>query len=240
MEDVARLQLSRTGNARWLGLGSFLADNLLPALLFSWAALLRGTGFLTALGRGVPEAGLDGWLDHGFGLAHQALSCAFFGLIAGLFLLRRSRRGARARPLAMVVALGGTLIMNAALIQPVTLDDWRLLMVADLLMAAGLGFSIYAAASLQRCFGMAPEARGLVTGGAYRLVRHPLYLGEFVAFLGALLPVLSPFTLLIYLTFCGLQARRVALEERVLAETFPEYGEYRRRTPALVPWPRPS
>jgi protein-S-isoprenylcysteine O-methyltransferase Ste14 len=123
--------------------------------------------------------------------------------------------------------------------QPATSQDWRVLALADLLLAVGLAFAIYAAATLRHCFGLAPEARGLVTAGAYRLVRHPMYLGEFVAYLGVLLPVLGPLTLLIFALFCSFQACRAALEERTLAEAFPEYAAYRRRTPAVLPWPRP-
>jgi hypothetical protein len=86
--------------------------------------------------------------------------------------------------------------------QPVTAPDRRVLVLADSLLVGGLLFSIYAAASLRRCFGLAPEARELVTSGAYRLVRHPLYLGEFVAATGALLPVLAPLPMLIFGLFC--------------------------------------
>jgi protein-S-isoprenylcysteine O-methyltransferase Ste14 len=106
------------------------------------------------------------------------------------------------------------------------------------MLIVGLAFTIYAAATLRRCFGIAPEARGLVTSGAYRLVRHPLYLGEFVAFLGALLPVFAPLPILIFILFCALQACRARLEEQVLAAAFPEYAGYRLRTPPFFPWPR--
>jgi protein-S-isoprenylcysteine O-methyltransferase Ste14 len=79
-----------------------------------------------------------------------------------------------------------------------------------------------------------------VTDGAYRVVRHPVYLGEFVTMSGALLPVLAPLTALIFVGFCLLQGWRALLEEDVLSSTFPEYTAYRERTPALVPWPRPA
>jgi protein-S-isoprenylcysteine O-methyltransferase Ste14 len=65
-------------------------------------------------------------------------------------------------------------------------------------------------------------------------------LGEFVAMFGAVLPLLAPLTVLIFALFSLLQATRMILEERVLATTFPEYAAYRLRTPAMLPWPRPS
>jgi protein-S-isoprenylcysteine O-methyltransferase Ste14 len=137
------------------------------------------------------------------------------------------------------VALAGTFVMSATAAQLGTTQDWRALALSDLLLTVGLAVSIYAAASLRDCFGLAAEARGVVTSGAYRLVRHPLYLGELVAALGALLPVLAPLTTLIFGLFCLCQVTRAMLEEQVLAAGFPEYTAYRRRTPALLPWPRP-
>jgi protein-S-isoprenylcysteine O-methyltransferase Ste14 len=221
-------------------LTAVLCDRLLPASLFATAAIIRLQGVLTGNYAGPAGPGLLVELVSILAFANHVLSFLFLGMVAMLFLIRRTRQGSRARPRAMAIALGGTFIMNFALIQPATSQDWFVLALADLGLVTGLAFTTYGAASLRRCFGLAPEARGLVTTGAYRLVRHPLYLGEFVAFFGALLPVLAPLTVLIFVLFCALQATRARLEEQVLAATFPEYAAYRRRTPALLPWPRPS
>jgi len=170
-------------------------------------------------------------------LTGDLLAVLFCAVIAMLYLSRRAVLGNRAGPLAIAIALAGTLMMNATIGQPVATDDWRVLALADGLLAAGLALSVWAASSLGPSFGLAAEARGLVTSRAYRRIRHPLYLGEGVAALGALVPVLSPTTVLVYAAFCLCQAARAVLEERVLAATFPEYAEHRRRTPALLPWP---
>jgi protein-S-isoprenylcysteine O-methyltransferase Ste14 len=163
------------------------------------------------------------------------LTLAFLALLTILFVIRRTPVSGRAAPLAMLIALGGTFVMWIALAQPATSDDWRLLALADVVMIFGLAFTLYALGTLRACFGLAPEARGLITTGPYRLVRHPVYLGEFVIFLGALLPVLAPLTAFIFGLFCLLQARRAALEEAVLSAAFPDYTAYRQRTPALLP-----
>jgi len=138
----------------------------------------------------------------------------------------------------MAVALAGTFVMGSVAAQPLVTRDWRVLALADALLVGGLAISIYAAASLRGAFGLAPEARDLVTSGAYRLVRHPLYLGELVAATGALLPVLAPLPILIFALFCLCQFTRAVLEERALTAAFPQYVRYRRQTPSLVPWPR--
>ena len=220
-------------------MGRLLADQLLPALLFGGLALASASSALSPGRHGPVTPSLPAGLVDVLDVAHPILSALFCGLVAALFLVRHPPRGERARPSALAVALAGTFVMGVISVQPPTTQDWRVLALADSLLAGGLAFSIYAAASLRRCFGLAPEARGLVTSGAYRLVRHPLYLGELVAAVGALLPVLGPLPILVFGIFCLCQVTRAVLEERTLAAAFPEYVDYRRRTPALVPWPRP-
>jgi protein-S-isoprenylcysteine O-methyltransferase Ste14/CheY-like chemotaxis protein len=173
-------------------------------------------------------------------IGRSGLALLFCGLTATLFLIRHTTRSGQAGPGRVAVALTGTLILSCIGLQPRTVHDSRVLMAADGLLISGLAWSIYAAASLGRCFGLVAEARGLVTSGAYGIVRHPLYLGEFVAACGLVLPVLTPGTALVFAVFCLCQIARAVMEERVLSGVFNGYLDYRRRTPAVLPWPRPS
>jgi protein-S-isoprenylcysteine O-methyltransferase Ste14 len=54
---------------------------------------------------------------------------------------------------------------------------------------------------LGRSFSVVPQARGLVRGGPYSFVRHPLYLAEEIALLGILLQFYSLATLTLFLGF---------------------------------------
>ena len=76
----------------------------------------------------------------------------------------------------------------------------------------------------------------LITTGPFRWVRHPMYSG-LVLFL---LPcVFSPFhmwRLLLWLGLLGVLVTKASVEERLLAEQFPGYSDYRRRTKRFVPF----
>jgi protein-S-isoprenylcysteine O-methyltransferase Ste14 len=79
------------------------------------------------------------------------------------------------------------------------------------------------------------EGRQLITNGPYARIRHPLYLGEALSFLGLTLQYLSPLAVSIFVVQIGFQLVRMRNEEAVLASLFPEYESYKRRTARLVP-----
>ncbi|HZE98752.1 MAG TPA: isoprenylcysteine carboxylmethyltransferase family protein [Planctomycetota bacterium] len=103
-----------------------------------------------------------------------------------------------------------------------------------LLILAGV-LNIVGLAALRKSFAVMAEARVLVLGGPYRWVRHPMYLAHFLIFLCVLLQRFAPLTLGLYMAFVAGQILRARIEERKLAETFPEYGEYRRTTGMFFP-----
>jgi protein-S-isoprenylcysteine O-methyltransferase Ste14 len=80
-----------------------------------------------------------------------------------------------------------------------------------------------------------PEARRLVTTGPYRIVRHPLYLCELVAMLGAALQFALPEALILWAIQAGFQFTRCLNEERVLRTAFAEYEAYAARTARILP-----
>ena len=174
-------------------------------------------------------------------VTHHLLAFVFLALITVLCLTRKSPLGQRAGFIPLLVALAGTFMMAYPATQPRTIETSEVLSVSSLLVIVGLGYTVFAVGSLGACFGLSAEARGLVTHGAYGLVRHPVYLGEFIAAIGVLLPVVAPLSLVAFALFIGLQMYRIKLEEQVLALSFAaEYAEYQQRVPMIVPWPRPT
>jgi protein-S-isoprenylcysteine O-methyltransferase Ste14 len=111
-----------------------------------------------------------------------------------------------------------------------------LIFVASLLSIAAFAFACLGLGYLRRNLSIIPEARTVVTGGPYRIVRHPLYLAEIGAAVSLVLatPYVTPVIALV--VFIVLQGVRARFEERLLLETLPEYTAYQRRTHALIPF----
>ena len=103
------------------------------------------------------------------------------------------------------------------------------------LILTGGGINLIGLLTLRRAFTIMAEARELVTGGLFRYVRHPLYSGHFIMFLGSLLLRLHPYTLVLYVVFIIGQIHRAHIEERKLQQVFPEYQSYKSKTGMFFP-----
>jgi protein-S-isoprenylcysteine O-methyltransferase Ste14 len=105
--------------------------------------------------------------------------------------------------------------------------------------AGGVGLIVGGIVGLRRQLTAFPRpvADGqLIDGGAFGLVRHPMYGGAILFAVGWGLLTASPPTLLCAFVlglFFDLKSRR---EEAWLGELFTGYADYRGRTPRLVPW----
>ncbi|MNP20787.1 hypothetical protein D3C76_1133770 [compost metagenome] len=71
------------------------------------------------------------------------------------------------------------------------------------------------------------------TPGAYKLVRHPLYLGWFLCFWAT--PTMTATHLLFAVLTSLYILAAIQLEERDLLREHPEYADYRRQVPMLLP-----
>ena len=107
--------------------------------------------------------------------------------------------------------------------------------VSTLLIHAGNALAVFVLVRLRGSFSIMAEARQLVTSGAYRYVRHPLYFAEEIATIGSVMQFLSAWTTMLLVAQIAFQLRRIANEETLLTDVFPEYAKYRQKTARIIP-----
>ena len=213
----------------------FYLGRALPLLVF---------GFLLAIQAQLAYAGLQaahaGDLDRSQSmyLINRVLVVAFFTFLLVIYALRSKAARSDHNPLAVAAALTGSFVLYGLFLIPgqIRSSDLRILAMSDVLLAAGMLWALYSLSYLRNRFSIVPEARGLVTGGPYAVVRHPVYLGEIIAGLGLVLPTLFSLHALVFAIFLAAQFLRIRFEERLLANAYPTYELYARRTRRLIPF----
>ncbi|WP_322794697.1 methyltransferase family protein [Thermoflexus sp.] len=178
----------------------------------------------------------------------SALSAAFWAIVAGLRLGMALRGHPLSLPLAALsflaavrlvrrrppvreaslprrlAAWGAALLPWGAGLFPGAPAPLPLRAAGEALQLLGVLLALWALLALGEAFGIAPADRGLAERGPYRRIRHPMYLGEAMAFAGWLLerPSLEGAGLL--LAAVALAALRIRWEEEVLGEAYRAYA----------------
>jgi protein-S-isoprenylcysteine O-methyltransferase Ste14 len=164
------------------------------------------------------------------------LSAIIFLVLLAASVVLRARPAGKARGLEpRVSALAGTFTVYAFSLFPRRELSLSGEIAATMLTLIGSGASAFVLAQLGRSFSVMAEARRLVTSGAYRCVRHPLYLAEELATIGIFVQFAAPSTALLLAAQIAFQLRRMQNEEAVLAEAFPQYAAYKKKTARLIP-----
>ena len=165
----------------------------------------------------------------------SVLALSFCALVVRAYL-RRGRAAATDRgwlvwlaaPLATVVPLGIAAVPPRTHGLPVTAVQLALTL-------GGLALAVWSVRTLSTNLSIVPQARVAITYGPYRLVRHPLYLGELVALVGLAWHVGRWPAALVFGVEVLLQVYRAGREERLLIAVVPGYREYAARTHRLIP-----
>jgi protein-S-isoprenylcysteine O-methyltransferase Ste14 len=222
----------------WAGIRFLLFGRTVPAALFGLMGWIQFNKLIGAI-QTLPAAPTAGRVAGT--IVSPALYTAFCSIPVVLYLTRPRPRARDGRLVARTAAFAGTtmqLLVGAFIgAGPLLFSPPQLMSDASSLLAVvAFAGAVWSLGTLRRSLSVIPEARRLVTGGPYRLVRHPLYLFEILAGLAVLMGAPGWIALGSYAAFVALQVTRSRLEERLLGATFPGYHEYAQRTRRLIPF----
>jgi protein-S-isoprenylcysteine O-methyltransferase Ste14 len=97
-----------------------------------------------------------------------------------------------------------------------------------LLQILGTIITITALINLNRSFGLVPADRGIQTSGLYRIIRHPVYAGYFIASGAYVVMNASVQNIAIYMAFIIFECLRSIIEEEFLSHN-PVYRDYKQK-----------
>jgi protein-S-isoprenylcysteine O-methyltransferase Ste14 len=210
---------------RRLALGS-----LAVPLFFAIAAAFTGTHAASEVSQALAGSNTHLWLAAAYAILRTGVALAF-----ALFTIGRAAPREPARDTRAFLACAAAMVAVIAFTGPGAGVPAGLVISGEALAVAFSAWLLVSVWFLGHCFGVLPEARGLVTSGPYRFVRHPVYLGELGACAGLALAAPSLRNGLVLAGFTIAQRVRMGLEERALGDAFAEYGAYAARTPRLIP-----
>jgi protein-S-isoprenylcysteine O-methyltransferase Ste14 len=219
-----------------------LLGRVAASLWFVVLTILFAKG-LTAMIRALPP--IDNLGSDNFALwatvVSRCCTLVFYLTLGWLILIRPHPLARREGIVPLAVSFIGTygVWLAPIVLRPFLLEPGQVSPALEVASAAvtllGSFSIILAVLHLGKSFSIAPQARKLVVGGPYRLVRHPLYVAEEIAFIGFLMQYAWYAALAYLILHMGFQIRRMLYEESLLRAVFPDYEAYARRTARLIP-----
>lgn len=208
---------------------SNLARSVVPAL-FGLAAAFAALSAAKSIAHAAVHPGMRAWLLADYDVLRAGVAAAF-----AICTIRRAEPRRRTRDPIAYLACGAAMATVLLFSAPGGGTPDGIVIAGEAISVASYVWLLASVLALGRCFGVLPEARGLVTRGPYGLVRHPVYLGEISACAG--LAIASP-SLRSAAALTGVvlsQSVRMRLEERALADAFSDYTDYAASTPRVLP-----
>ena len=210
-------------------------DVLMRLPVLAWSAALA---IMTAAGLERYASAADPALPRAIYVVNIAMRLsviAYLAILAATVVVRiqpmAKARGAEPRISAPI----GTFLLTDVVLFPRRELSLTAGCVSTLLIHAGNALAVFVLVRLRGSFSIMAEARQLVTSGAYRYVRHPLYFAEEIATIGSVMQFLSAWTTMLLVAQIAFQLRRIANEETLLTDVFPEYAKYRQKTARIIP-----
>src|SRR5262249_23130787 len=138
-------------------------------------------------------------------------------------IIRRPPRETSERTVAWIAAGVATCVTLFA--RPIAHPDAGPAAIWEIVQLIGLAIAVSGLGMLGRSFGLVAANRGIKTGGMYRFVRHPMYLGSVITFVGYAAENPSPVNIALLVIAVVSQLIRIGEEERTLRQD-ERYREY--------------
>jgi len=235
------------GKTRWTlgGVAMWTENRLFPLLFLAFAVENAFWAYRLGCAFSDPSGDLTtGHLASKF-VSHAVL-CVFDGIVAYALLLRGEPDEPPQGPVEVFLPLVGAFFYSLINAFPSLPSEYNplllpqgatsLVVAGTVLNLVGLTWSLVAVFHLRKSFGVFVQVREIVSHGLYRYVRHPIYSGYLLSFVGLFLltPRLQHAALSVLLT--AVTIARAAVEERKMAEHSAAYRDYQSRTPFMVPF----
>lgn len=176
--------------------------------------------------------GYDHWI---LDVLNRCASYVFMMLVVTMTLIRLPAKGTAQGIEPRLSAIAGTFTTLTLIVMPKGDIGPELKILALIIILTGTILSAYCLYFLGRSFSVMAHARRLVTHGPYSVVRHPLYAAEILTLIGVTLSNFSWQATVVILITIAFQFRRMVNEQRILRATFPEYTDYEKQVPMIIP-----
>lgn len=163
-------------------------------------------------------------LSHGNALVSPVrLAAVALGASVGLLIIRRSAAGRAGTWRTAAAALPSVSMGFVATQLAPHPEGWPSL--AQWMFVAGCAIAIASFLTLGRSFAVLPAVRTIATGGPYRIIRHPAYVGELLLAAACMAAAPSAMSCGLVLLAVGLTMLRIRVEENLLLSD-PAYADY--------------
>lgn len=167
-------------------------------------------------------------------ILNNLVQFSYLAIASAILLIAKKPKRKYSKSIPTLISLLGSFLPYLLLLSPVS-ESFRI--TSALFVFLGGAISLMGLLSLRKSFSITPEVRGLVVSGLYSFIRHPMYLGGFVAAIGIVISSFSIFSLVVYLLWVVVQVWRSRLEEQLIIKEYPDYENYRKKTSAFLPIP---
>ncbi len=175
----------------------FIFNLLLGVSIISWG--------IAGLNSAIQEEGLS---------TVRILTALFNGIVGTLVIVRKPVK--TSAPISAFLMCLPSLIFSGLLFsQSASFTSWTI--EQEVLFGLGVTIASFSFLSLGKNFAVLPQLRSISTGGLYRIIRHPAYLGELLMLLACVLSLPTYLNSAVYVLFIPFLIIRIYAEEKVLS-----------------------